>query len=142
MNFIINLYRIETTWFFDDKDRNITAEPFVCGASEMISKYLKRKGKSDEKSNILVEFSTEPIENADITLTCIEKHRPMLMSVLKAKFGSLVYNHLDNIEWEEDLNAEPTSADYIDQEGDECWLCPAQLKFFGKVADNIYAKFI
>ena len=39
-----------------------------------------------------------------------------------------------------DKSKKPTSAYYTDQEGDKLWLCPAQIKFFGAVADTIYAK--
>lgn len=139
--FQINLYRQASVWMFDDTTRSIKAEPFVCGASEMIQKYLDRKGDGRIK-DVLIEFSLEPLNNADIILTYIKKHKPLKLVQLQDNFGEFMSNHLSNVSYIEDDNAKPTSADYTDQEGDVCWLCPAQLKFFGKVADTIYARFI
>lgn len=145
MVFEITLYRHGSTWLFDDDTRGIKAEPFVMGASEVIQKYLDRKGLGKRKKGVIVEFSTELIDNADLVLTCIKKHRPMKLSETQRRFGNATHVHLSNVSslfnFEIDENAEPTSADYIDQEGQQCWLCPAQLKFFGSVADVIYARF-
>lgn len=143
--FSINLYREDTTWLFDDESRLIKAEPFVMGASEVIQKYLNRKGLGSLDKGVTVEFSLEPIDNPDLVLTCTKKCFPLKLAETKARFGKHATAHLSNIsslfKYEEDTNAEPTSAWYVDQEGDECWLCPAQLKFFGSVADTIYARF-
>jgi hypothetical protein len=106
--FEISLYRIGKTWFFDDKDREIIREPFVAGASEIIQKYLNKKGLGRRRKNISIIFSTTWIPNWDIHLVCTEK-------------------------------CGKTSAYYKDQEEDVCWLCPAQIKFFGQIADEIYA---
>ena len=143
--FSIDLYREEGTWLFDDESRNIKAEPFVMGASEVIQRYLDRKGLGSLDKGVEIEFSLEPIDNPDIVLNCTKKCFPLKLAETKAKFGKHTATHLNNIsslfKYEEDTSAEPTSAYYVDQEGDECWLCPAQLKFFDVVADTIYARF-
>ena len=139
--FTIQIYRRGKTWLFDDATRNIKAEPFVCGASELIQKYLDRKGLGRRRKNIPVVFSTEPFDNAECILTCTEKCYPLTMGQMSKTFGSYLMNHLSNVSLGYDKTKEPTSAHYIDQEGQQCWLCPAQLKFFGQVADTIYAKF-
>lgn len=124
--FFINAYRRGKTWLFDDVARGIVAEPFVCGASELIQKYLDRKGMKRRRKNVPLVFSTQPFPDADVVLTCTEKLHSCEYSYEEGNFPSIVKT--------------PISAWYIDQEGYKCWLCPAQLKFFGKVADTIYAK--
>ena len=108
--FVINAYKEQDTWYFDDDLRNIKREPFVLGASELITMLAgsrRRKAK--------LTFSETPIPGAVVHLTVTEK--------LYDSNGS----------------GEATSAWYTDQQGNRCWLCPAQMAFFGKVADNIYA---
>lgn len=135
--FFISAYRQGNTWLFDDKSRGILREPFVMGASELIQKYLDKKGIKKRK-NVPLVFSTEEFPNAEVVLVCSEKLYPNKI---------VGYNSIEKNQkvvkvpvMEPDTTAEPTSAWYTDQEGHKCWLCPAQLKFFGKVADTIYAK--
>ncbi len=129
--FVINAYRQGKTWMFDDKQRELFAEPFVLGASELIQKYLDRKGMKQRRKNVQLLFSLQPFPEADVTLTCTEKCYPYIQ----------LYNGTNtSYKLDVDFNNQPTSAYYTDQEGSKCWLCPAQLKFFGTVADVIYAK--
>lgn len=114
----------------------MVAEPFVSGASELIQKYLDRKGITATQDVPLV-FSTQPFPNADTTLFVTEKNYPYKVVGLEKR--EVLGKTVDFPLYKEDLTA-PNSAWYIDQEGDECWLCPAQIKFFGQVADIIYAK--
>ncbi len=140
--FTIKIYRRGKTWLFDDTARQIKAEPFVCGASELIQKYLDKKGLSRRRKNIPVVFSTQPFADAECVLTCTEKCYPIKWEKLSNIFGKHLTNHFSNVvRLDYDKSKKPTSAHYIDQEGQKCWLCPAQLKFFGQVADTIYAKF-
>jgi hypothetical protein len=135
--FFINAYRLGATWMFDDKQRNIKGEPFVSGASELIQKYLDRKGITSTKDVPLI-FSISLIPDADVTLIVTEKNYPSkIVGTETREFAGKTFNFP---KYEEDKSQAPTSAWYIDQEGDECWLCPAQIKFFGAVADTIYAK--
>lgn len=125
--FVINAYRQGKTWMFDDKQRGLVAEPFVLGASELIQKYLDRKGMKRRRKNVQLLFALQPFPEAEVTLTCTEKCYPM-------KLGK-------KLNWVRDDKSQlPISAYYKDQEGQQIWLCPAQLKFFGTVADTIYAK--
>jgi|SRR5690606_34798703 len=143
--FKIVLYKKDQTWLFDDLERGIFQEPFVMGASELLQHHINEKSLGDKKAGVIVEFSTHPIENHDIRLVCIKKHKPFKLLALKRRFGSHVVAHVKNtgkVKYIVDEDAEPTSGDYIDQLGQKCWLCPAQLKFFGSVADVIYAKIL
>jgi hypothetical protein len=141
MLFKILIYRQGKTWMFDDKERNIQAEPFVCGASELIQKHLRKKGLGRRKKNVSITFSTQEIGEADIVLTVTEKCYPMKIGKMQDLFGGHLMTHISNtVSLGYDKTKNPTSAYYIDQEGDQCWLCPAQLKFFGQVADTIYAR--
>lgn len=136
--FFISAYRQGNTWLFDDKQRGIVAEPFVSGASELIQKYLDRKGITATQDVPLV-FSLQPFPNAEVTLTVTEKNYPLKVvgfhTVQSYRAGEIQIPS-----YEEDRSQPATSAWYVDQEGEECWLCPAQIKFFGQVADVIYAK--
>lgn len=131
---------------FDEKRLGIQAEPFVMGASEMIQKYLNRKGMGKRRKNIPVTFSTAWIPEADAVLTVTKKCHPQKWF---GKYGTETFRSnfgADHVQrsvplYEEDTSAPATSAYYQDQEGDECWLCPAQLKFFGQVAEIIHVRF-
>jgi hypothetical protein len=123
--FVINAYRQGKTWMFDDKQRGLVAEPFVLGASELIQKYLDRKGMKRRRRNVQLLFSLQPFPEAEVILTCVEKCYPYVLHLEKQK---------------KTYKKAPTSAYYTDQDSHLCWLCPAQLKFFGSVADVIYAK--
>lgn len=119
----IQLYRNFNAWVFDDESRNLWAEPFVMGATELIDFHLRRKGMWNAKNPVL-QFSLEYIPNADVVLTNTAKHGPRTWDVRQGKFNETV--------------GEPTSGDFEDQYGNKCWLCPAQVRFFGTVPDNIY----
>lgn len=134
--FFISAYRKGKIWMFDDKQRGIIAEPFVLGASELIQKYLDRKGIKATK-DVPIIFSLQPFPEAEVILSCTDKCYPYKIIPGVYTIGK---NGIKYPKMIEDTNAEPVSAYYIDQEGDQCWLCPAQIKFFGRVADVIYAK--
>ena len=134
--FFISAYRQGNTWLFDDKQRGIVAEPFVSGASDLIQKYLDRKGITATQEVPLV-FSLQSFPDAEVILSCTDKCYPYKIVPGVYTIGAKGIKYPKMVE---DTDGEPTSAYYIDQEGDKCWLCPAQIKFFGSVADVIYAK--
>jgi hypothetical protein len=141
--FIINAYRQGKTWMFDDKQRELVAEPFVLGASELIQKYLDRKGMKRRRKNVQLLFSLQPFPQAEVVLTCTEKCYPMKIGKMSELFGGKLMAQTYNsnvVSMGYDKTQPATSAYYTDQEGHLLWLCPAQLKFFGYVADIIYAK--
>ena len=143
MIFEIEIYKLGDTWFFDRKDLGIEREAFVAGASELIQHVLDSKGIA-AKSGVNVQFSNirEEIEEPDIELHVIEKHGSWDYSRFFDVAGYGVFaHHVQNITSLRPLNSAPSSATYrCAKTGMECWLCPAQLKFFGEVADDIYAK--
>ena len=105
--------------------------------NELIQKYLDRKGITSDKDVPLI-FSTSLIPDADVTLIVTEKNYPSkIVGTETREFADKTFTFPI---YEEDKSQAATSAWYIDQEGDKCWLCPAQIKFFGAVADIIYAK--
>ena len=134
--FFINAYRQGKTWCFDDKLRGLVAEPFVLGASELIQKYLDRKSITDTE-NVPLVFSLQPFPQHDVVLNCYEKNYPTkwFNKIAVENYSTEIKSYVDEMTEEK-----ATSGWYIDQEGDKCWLCPAQIKFFGQVADIIYAK--
>lgn len=134
--FTIDVYKLENTWYFDDASRNIQREAFVLGASELITGLL-----GADKTKGTVCFSTGPIPNYDIFLTCTEKCYPNGQStkievVRVAGSDATVLKPV----FEADPTQAPDSGWYVDEHGNTCWLCPAQLAFFEQVADTIYIK--
>lgn len=106
--FSIQLYRHHGMWVFDDAHRNLVAEPFVLGATELIDYHLTRKEIEDSEHPVLI-FSEVALPDFDIVL-------------------------------KKDEHTTPDSAYFTDQFENRCWLCPAQVLFFGYVPDTIYCK--
>lgn len=127
--FFISAYRTGQIWMFDDEQRGIKGEPFVLGASEFIQRHLDAKGITETKDIPLI-FSLEPFPDQEVVLVCTEKCKPLKLNGYKNKKPVFTENK----------TAEPNSAWYVDNTGHKLWLCPAQIKFFGKVADTIFAK--
>lgn len=115
----IQAYKKGKTWLFDDESRQIKGEPFVLGASEFITKLAGKKRK------LSFTFSEDYIPEYDAALELSNACYP---TVKKGK------------KYVEDKSQEPTSGWYISEDGDRLWLCPAQLKFFGHVAETIFVK--
>lgn len=117
--FSIKVYRhpnIKTTWVFDDDTVGLKAEPFVLGASELIDYHLKLKNIKSRKP--VLTFSQVEVPNADIILT-----------------RTKAYGILPGDGTSDDFR----SGDFIDQYGNKCWLCPAQLLYFKQVPEKIWA---
>lgn len=115
----IQAYKKGKTWLFDDESRQIKGEPFVLGASEFITKLAGKKRK------LSFAFSEGYIPKYDAVIELTEACYPIIKKGKK---------HV------EDKSQEPTSGWYVSQDGDSLWLCPAQLKFFGHVAETIFVK--
>lgn len=128
--FKISAYKDNDTWYFDDEKRGIFEEPFVLGASEMITKMV-----GSDKTTCTLAFSEQYIPNADNVLKCTELVYPVT-SIEKEvdEKGKTSHKYIY------DTKKEPTSGWYTDLDDHECWLCPAQLAFFDKVAETIYVK--
>lgn len=133
--FTIKCYKLKNVWYFDDKERGIVREPFVLGSSELIEFLLRKKG-FQKKNTCTLAFSESYIPEYDARLIVDEYTRPLKV------VGSQIINNRTLPKYEEDMEKEPESAYYLDESGKKCWLCPAQLKYFGKVAPLIYAKIL
>ncbi len=68
--FTIKPYKT-TTWVFDDKARDIQAEPFVVGIPEMINHFTKGIKNAAKGFNLL--FSATPIPGAEAHLIKIRE---------------------------------------------------------------------
>lgn len=62
----LNLYWHNNAWCFDDEEKNVKAEPFVMGSSEIISFLAKEQKKTSE--NLKLRFSEEPFKESLISL--------------------------------------------------------------------------
>ena len=137
--YTILAYKKEQVWCFDDASRNIKEEPFVCGASELIDKLVLNKyGKKKRKVRFV--FSENPIKDHDCFLTLTEAHYPLKAT---GRFTTMLIKgkYVTRPIYADDKKKAPVSGTYISEDGDICWLCPAQMKFFGRVANTIYVKF-
>jgi hypothetical protein len=135
--FSIVAYKRGTTWLFDDDSRGIQSEPFVMGASELIQRVLNSKGQGRRKK-VVITFSQAPLVVYDVKLTVTEKCLPYEPAWLEGVFGDGYAYHVNNTAGASHQDI-ATSAWYTDEQGNTCWLCPAQLAYFGEVADVIYA---
>ena len=62
----LNLYKNNATWLFDDPEKDIVAEPFVEGSSELITAIQGQMGLSG--STLSVSFSDEPFPESRFKL--------------------------------------------------------------------------
>jgi hypothetical protein len=128
MSNIMKLYPYQSgaNWVFDDKAAGLKAEPFVLGASEMITKLLEaKKMLQDGKLRGRVDafeltFSATVFDGFDVRLRQISKYD-----------GARRFNIRTN-----NLPRQGTWYDaivpYEDKSGPlmTCWLCPALLCYF------------
>jgi len=54
----LHLYKVNDTWLFDDPEKDITAEPFVEGSSELISTLMTMQGISSKKLGLTFSDSS------------------------------------------------------------------------------------
>jgi len=125
----ITVYRKAKSWVFDEPALGLIAEPFVAGASEIITSI--KRAKNIRRRTLDITFSQGYLPFPDATLVCTEKVREV--EYYKDRRGVLrFYTPKD---------AKYTSAFYKVVGTDQtCWLCPAQLKFFNNVAQMINIK--
>jgi hypothetical protein len=93
-------------WMFDDAEKELKHEPFVLGASEMITACIE--AFSLRRDGLVLEFSEFEIPD----------YMRKLVRTAEERGGN----------W------------YIDEDGDECWLCPALFKYFEKAPETLYVR--
>ena len=115
---IINPYKEQGTWMFDDDATGLVKEPFVAGIPEIIEGLLKEINIENGEEGFKLIFSSNPFPGFQLMLVKDE------------------YNHsFTDGTW---YKCEETLAPSIsDMRG---WLCPALFKYFKTAPDEIYIK--
>ena len=108
----LNLYKIGSTWMFDDETFGIKAEPFVLGMSEIISEYLPKDARE-----CTAIFSLNKFPNCN-TLTLDTEDS-----------GGGWYTVTDTTD---------TATSNI--KGMQGWLCPVTRVYLNTIPKNIYYK--
>lgn len=106
----IHPYLQNGLWVFDDSRAGLKAEPFVEGATEMVSKLVSAKNIPAAEKGFALSFADKPFAGHDVELAWI---------------------HADEVEgnWYEGMVAgEPMV----------CWLCPALFCYFETAPKRIY----
>ncbi|MDJ0743050.1 MAG: hypothetical protein QNJ32_06775 [Xenococcaceae cyanobacterium MO_167.B27] len=68
---VIFPYLYEGTWVFDDRERNLEKEPFVCGIPEMIN--IMTKDIADANSGFRMLFSFAPFPDYQVELVYLRE---------------------------------------------------------------------
>ena len=114
----------DATWVFDDPTKQLKAEAFVLGMSEMISRIVATNRIPEAADGFALTFGDEPMADADVELHWERKGRIEFEHQGK-KHQILVGNWYSGM-----VAGQPM----------EGWLCPALLKYFPEAPVNIYAK--
>jgi len=103
-------YLQDGLWVFDDRETGLKAEPFVEGATEMISALVAAKGIHKAEHGFTLTFAGEPFDGYDVELKWLRA---------------------DEVEgnWYEGTVA---------GEAMQCWLCPALFCYFDTAPERIY----
>jgi len=103
-------YLQDGLWVFDDARTGLKAEPFVEGATEMISTLVAAKGIHKAEHGFTLTFADEPFDGHDVELKWLRA---------------------DEVEgnWYEGTVARETM---------QCWLCPALFCYFDTAPERIY----
>jgi hypothetical protein len=107
---IIYPYLQNDVWVFDDAVTGLKAEPFVQGATEMISRLVAVKEIVEAERGFALTFGDTPFERHDV---------------------ALMWVRADEVEgnWYEGIVAGESMV---------CWLCPALFCYFEKAPKRIY----
>jgi len=102
MNDILQIspYWYQGAWVFDDARVGLNHEPFVLGASEVISRAVKEQSLKSPKKGFNLFFSSNPIPNAHVVVTRDKK-----------------WSKVEGT-W------------YTDDKGARLWLCPSLFHYF------------
>ena len=109
---IIYPYLQNDVWVFDDAVTGLKAEPFVQGATEMISRLVAVKEIVEAERGFSLTFGDAPFEGHDV---------------------ALMWVRADEVEgnWYEGIVAGESMV---------CWLCPALFCYFEKAPKQIYVQ--
>ena len=106
---IIYPYLQDDLWVFDDRETGLKAEPFVEGASEMISALVTAKGIPNVERGFALTFASEPFDQYDVELNWVRA---------------------------DDVEGNWYAGD-VAGELMECWLCPALFCYFSTAPGRI-----
>jgi len=105
---VLELYRHNGCWVFDDENYDLVAEPFVSGVSEIIDELaIIQYGNTLHDKGLNITFSKNPFPNYQARI-----------DRLREEYDGNWY------EWKE-----------TNMEG---WLCPALFNYFSTAPDSIY----
>ena len=103
-------YLQDDVWVFDDRETGLKAEPFVEGATEMITALVTAKGIPNAERGFTLTFAGEPFDGHDVELKWIRED-----------------------EVEGNWYAGDVAGELM-----ECWLCPALFCYFDTAPERIY----
>lgn len=66
---VIFPFKRSGVWCFTDPEKQLEAEPFVCGATELIDKAVAAAGIPNAENGFKLFFSTSPFPGAAVKLT-------------------------------------------------------------------------
>lgn len=117
----LNLYKINDTWFFDDKKLGIKQEAFILGTSELIT--FLCESKNNFSKHCQIEFSNIEFTNYDIKLFKDEEAKLVKYqdeTIFKGAWYSSKYKGKKFINY----------------------LCPTTLKYFESYPETIFIKLL
>ena len=102
----------ERCWVFDDPAKNLKAEAFVLGISEMIDRMVDHKQLPDARSGFALTFSAEPFPGHDVELHWQRPGQP----TGNWYAGRVAGEHMQG------------------------WLCPALFKYFDDAPARLFVR--
>jgi len=118
------------TWVFDDESKNLKAEAFVCGMSEIMSAVVAKKGIKKAKKGFKLTFSDKPFKGQDVELTWIKPGNLEGSFTLEVDGEQKTYSYCIPGNW---YHTGRTFKKKM-----EGWLCPALLKYFDDAPRKLY----
>ena len=114
--FVINPYKWNGMWVFDDERVGLDKEPFVAGADTVIDTAVQAKGIQNAEDGFLMVFSSGPFPDAHFDLDWVREDSGG--NVYKGRFE-------------------------VDGEAKELegWLCPALNLYYPEAPKKLYVQF-
>lgn len=123
----IRPYFINGQWVFDDDAAGLVQEPFVRGASEMITRLVESKPVANPYGGFEMRFSAMPFDGFDVRLRWMSPAHAS--AALKVRHG--IQEMPKDGNW---YAANVAGQEMI------AWLCPALFKYFDRAPKEIYVE--